>query len=128
MVPETTHNQPGGAPERQVEMAPGLPLEFTEAETEPHSRPVETRPISAASRMRLDRMERTILHTRIAALEQALEAKDRQRTAIIDRYETIVGDLERRTDDDAVAIEFDGDATASQDGLLESLHSLFGRR
>ena len=128
MVPETTHSQPGGAPETQVDMAPGVPLDATAIESEANSLAAETRPVSAATHLRLDRMERTILHTRIAALEQALEAKDRQRTAIIDRYETIVADLERRTDDDAVAIEFDGDTVASQDGLLGSLHSLLERR
>lgn len=127
MVPETTHSQPGGASETTVEMAPGIQLESTEAETEPHSRPVETRPISAASRVRLDRMERTILYTRIAALERALEARDRQRAAIIDRYETVLADLEQRATDETVEIEFENDTTA-RDSLLERLHSLFGRR
>lgn len=126
MVPETTHSPPGGASDDHVEREPAVTLDLTATDTT--TALTDRHIFSGATRVRLDSMERAILHARIAALERALEAKDRQRAAIIDQYETIQAELERTAGDDAVSIAFEDDtSTGQRDGLLGGLSALLDR-
>ncbi|MFB6179056.1 MAG: hypothetical protein ABEI77_04955 [Halorientalis sp.] len=118
MAPETTHSPPRGARDAHAETEPGVTLDPTQVDTRTATRRTKS---SATRHVRLDRLERTILQARIAALERALDAKDRERTAIIDQYETILAARERDRDD-AVTIEFED--TETDRGLLGRLRTL----
>ena len=124
MVPEPTHGTPGRTPDNHVEAELDVTLESIAGDTTTDAVVPATATVTEASHVGLDSIERTILHARIAALERALEAKDRQRTAIIDQYEAILAERDR--DDGAVAIEFE-DADDEQ-GLLGTLQTILGRR
>jgi hypothetical protein len=124
MVPETTHDPPGGETDDHAETEPDATLDSGTIDVETCSTVARSVTHTGTARGRLGSIERRILHARITALEQALEAKDRQRTAIVDRYETILAERDR-DDDGAVAIEFEDDG--SDEGLLGGLRSLLGR-
>ncbi|WP_136717649.1 hypothetical protein [Halorientalis salina] len=126
MVPETTHDPPGGETDDHGEAEPDATLGSGAIDVETCSTVARSVTHTGAARDRLHSIERAILQARIAALEQALEAKDRQRTAIVDRYETILAERDRDGDDGAVAIEFEDDG--GDEGLLGGLRSLLGRR
>jgi len=124
MVPETTHNPPGGAGDDDVETEPVVTVDsgVLDAVTDPLATDVMTRP--EISHGGLDSIERTVLQARIAALERALEAKDRERAAIIDQYEAILDERDRARDG-GVAIEFEDE---SDGGLLGRLRARLQRR
>jgi vacuolar-type H+-ATPase subunit I/STV1 len=84
------------------------------------------RPVSSvrrqrdADRTRLQETERAILQARIAALERAVERKERELDAVIDQYESLIATHgEAETAVEAGAVDVDVRTDADEDaGLL----------
>jgi hypothetical protein len=73
-----------------------------------------------ADRTRLHETERAILQARIAALERAVERKERELDAVIDQYESLIATHgEAETAVEAGAVDVDVRTDADEDaGLL----------
>lgn len=107
----STYCHPGETPAAHIETSADVTLDSISDDTTAVCD--RTRALPPCSRATRYRIERRLLQARIAALEQALEAKSRERTAIIDQYEAILRERGRDVDHDG-----------TDPGLVDRLRSL----